>query len=200
MTPGSTVMACWIATATSRGVRRTCFASAKLTVVERSPNAASGGYSQVTSSTVRSGHFCSVVACSTAALITATSVCFRFSTGIPQQSYQRTSYPFRLTFYVSRLPPCPSRLLAPLWILEQPHFDLVQPHLDQLLTLQVGFHLANLLEAGRGGRVPGHKQAATVLVRDDRDLVGTQYPRLLNDLFLVAADQGPQDGDPHRFL
>jgi hypothetical protein len=34
------------------------------------------------------------------------------------------------------------------WELESPDLDLIQPHLDQLLNLELGFCLANFLKGG----------------------------------------------------
>ena len=44
------------------------------------------------------------------------------------------------------------------------------------------------------------EEAAAVLIRQDGDLVAAKRPRLLNDLLLVAADQGAEDRHSNRLL
>jgi len=66
-------------------------------------------------------------------------------------------------------------------------------HGNQLGNVERCFGALNLGERRAGRRKPRCEQRATVLVLEDRRLIGSDPLRVHGDLFLVHADERPED-------
>ena len=59
----------------------------------------------------------------------------------------------------------------------------------------VGLDLGQYLGIGAHSRMRRHKQGATVLIRDDGDIIAPEGNRLCDDLLLIHADEGSKHGE-----